>query len=263
MKIFYILLFLLFISSTYTFSNGEIEFIDLGKFTQESIDLIIDESGKSPVIENKINIISEKFIDVPYLGYTLIGGQDKQEILTINLSGIDCFTYIDYVESIRNSSDFDSFKDNIKNIRYKEGVVAYRARNHFFSDWPINNSANVRDITGQVGTGNTLTVKKYLNLKKDGGYYLPGIPVVERNITYIPTEKLTPDIIDNIKTGDYIGIYSNLDGLDVTHTGIVIKIEGKSYIRHASSRKINKKVVDEDLIAYLKNKPGIVVYRPI
>ncbi len=263
MKIFSIIIFLLFISPLYTFGSDAAEFIELGKFSRQYIDLIINKSGKNSSGKNKIETISYNFIDVPYLGHTLIGSQDKKEILTINLGGVDCFTYIDYVEAIRNSSDFDSFKDNVRTIRYKDGVVDYSARNHFFSDWPIYNTANVKDISSIIGEDSSVTIKKQLNLKSDGTRYLPGIPVVERQITYIPTDKLTPGILDKINTGDYIGIYSGLDGLDVSHTGIVIKKEGTAYLRHASSRKKNKKVLDENLKLYLKNKPGIVIYRPL
>lgn len=263
MKILYFLLLLLYTSSTYTFGSDAVEFVELGKFTQQSINRIIGVSNEIPLEGEKIETISKNFLNVPYLGHTLIGSNNKQEILTINLSGMDCFTYIDYVEAIRSSSDFNSFKDQVKNIRYKGGIVDYRARNHFFSDWPLNNSTNIVDVTEQFGSGNIITVKKYLNLKNDGSNYLDGIPVVERNITYIPTDKISPKITEKLKTGDYIGIYSKLDGLDVSHTGIVVKKDGKVFIRHASSRKVNNKVLDEDLVVYLKNKPGIVVYRPI
>ena len=263
MKIIYFFLLLFFLSLTYSYSSDTPEFIDLGNFTQQSIDQIIDSSNELTSEDTKIEKISGNFLNVPYLGHTLIGSNTKQEILTINLSGMDCFTYIDYVEAIRNSSDFGSFKNQVKNIRYKDGIVEYSTRNHFFSDWPQNNSSNVKDITKNFGSKNTITVKKYLNLKEDGSNYLDGIPVVERDITYIPTEKLSPDILEKLNTGDYIGIYSNLDGLDVSHTGIIVKKDDKAYIRHASSKKVNNKVLDEDLVVYLKNKPGIVVYRPI
>ena len=254
---------LLYLSAAYTVGGDTIEFTDLGKFTEQSIGQIIGESNTTPARETKIEIISEKFLGVPYLGHTLIGSNEKQEILTINLSGMDCFTYIDYVEAIRNSSDYSSFSDHVRNIRYKDGLVDYLTRNHFFSDWPFNNSAYVKDVTMNIGGDDTLTVKKYLNRKKDGSHYLSGIPVVERNITYIPSDKISQEIIARINTGDYIGIYSGLDGLDVSHTGIVIKKNGRAYIRHASSKKANQKVLDEDLLLYIKNKPGLVIYRPV
>ncbi|MHC4725403.1 MAG: N-acetylmuramoyl-L-alanine amidase-like domain-containing protein, partial [Planctomycetota bacterium] len=82
-----------------------------------------------------------------------------------------------------------------------------------------------------------------------------------RKITYIPSESIDNDILKKMNTGDYAGIYTNLDGLDVSHTGIIIKKKDKVYLRHASSKDMYRKVVDEDLIEYFKNKPGILVYR--
>ena len=255
MKILY-LLFLFFICTQFTSAGDSVEFIDLGKFTQESINNIILNNETTEAI-------SGEFLGVPYLGHTLIGSNEKEEILTINLSGLDCFTYIDYVEAIRNSTDYYGFKENVRKVRYKNGTVDYVKRNHFFSDWPVYNPSNVKDVTGAVGGRDSVTVKKSLNRKKDGSYFLAGIPVTEREITYIPSGKLTPEIIAKISSGDYVGIYSGIDGLDVSHTGIVIKKNGKTYLRHASSRKANRKVLDEELLVYMKNKPGLVIYRPL
>jgi len=90
---------------------------------------------------------------------------------------------------------------------------------------------------------------------------LPGIPIVKREIKYIPTERIDGSVLDSLKSGDYIGIYTDKPGLDVSHTGIIIKKDDKTYIRHASSRARNMKVVDEELLSYLSHAPGIVVYR--
>jgi len=68
--------------------------------------------------------------------------------------------------------------------------------------------------------------------------------------------------VGKLSTGDYVGIYTELPGLDVTHTGIIIKKNGRTYLRHASSRNVNDRVVDEDLLEYMQNKPGLVVFRP-
>ena len=61
--------------------------------------------------------------------------------------------------------------------------------------------------------------------------------------------------------GDYIGIYTHIEGLDVTHVGILIKKEGKAYLRHASSKKEFLKVIDEPFESYIKNTPGFIVLR--
>ena len=109
----------------------------------------------------------------------------------------------------------------------------------------------------------TATVSKKLNLKSDGSYYLPGIPPTERTIHYIPSASLSTDVLEKLMTGDFVGIYTDKSGLDVSHTGIIIKKDGRVFLRDASSRGKNMKVVDEDLSEYMKNKPGLVVYRPI
>jgi hypothetical protein len=106
------------------------------------------------------------------------------------------------------------------------------------------------------------TVERVLNKKADGTYFLPGITVKQRKIKYIPSSAVDDEVIARLETGDYVGIYSNTQGLDVSHTGIIIKKEDKTYLRHASSIEANRKVVDDDLRSYLANKPGITVFRP-
>lgn len=262
MKAVLILLPLFFINVNYCYANNTDEYVELGRFSRESVDRIIKQASVVPSGSGKVEKISSYFIDVPYQGSTLIGSDETKEVLTINLGGVDCFTYLDYVEALRHSTDFDSFKTQVRILRYKDGVVEYHARNHFFSDWTEYNSKLVRDITAEIGGNSSITVTKFLNLKEDGTNYLPGIPVRERKITYIPAGEINPELLDKMKSGDYLGIYSESDGLDVSHTGIVIKKNGRVYIRHASSRKNNARVIDEELLGYIKNKPGLVVYRP-
>jgi hypothetical protein len=52
-----------------------------------------------------------------------------------------------------------------------------------------------------------------------------------------------------------------MDGLDVTHTGILIKKAEGIFIRNASSRKQNRRVVDYPFSEYIKNISGIIVLR--
>lgn len=239
------------------------EQVNYGKFSEERIAELIGQTSTYSSNNQKIDFISGQFIDVPYQESTLIGNDKTEEVLTINLAGLDCFTYIDYVEAIRLSSKIDEFKDNLINIRYKDGAISYPARNHFFSDWANSDTGSVKDITHSIGGDSVILTTKYLNKKKDGSLYLPGIPVVKRQIAYIPSYKIDSSVTDKIQTGDYIGIYSDKDGLDVSHTGIIIRKGDGVYLRHASSRSVNRRVVDEELLNYIKNKPGIVIYRPL
>jgi len=239
------------------------EKIELGKWTEGSLTEIMTEASDLGSPGERIDFISGKFLGTPYVGSTLTGDIDTPEVFTIDLEGMDCFTFIDYVEAMSLSDSFPQFKDNLKEIRYRDGIVVFRNRNHFFSDWPINNSQYVKDVTSEVGGKRTVGVSKKLNQKSDGTYYLPGIPVKDRTIYYIPAAALDASVLNGLKTGDFVGIYTDKDGLDVSHTGIIIKKDGKVFLRDASSREKNKKVVDEDLSEYMKERPGLVVYRPL
>ena len=235
---------------------------NLGSWTEGTWVAAIQSARGLPGASKQIDFLSEKFLGTPYEANTLVGDAETPEELTVHFAGLDCFTYIDYVEAGRQSDSYSTFLDELQHTRYKGGDVGFRYRNHFFSDWTEYNDDKVRDVTKEVGGDAAIAVEKQLNQKKDGGVFLEGIPVVPRTITHIPTAAITDEIVGNLRTGDYIGIYTAIDGLDVTHTGIFIRNDSGTYLRHASSREDAQKVIDDDFLTYLENTPGIIVYRP-
>jgi len=257
-----ILLFVMTFIAPFIVNSKEnnIEIIKLGKWNQQTLEELMKKKPDNR--EEQINFLSEQFLDTPYLAHTLTGDINTPEIFTVNLEGMDCFTYIDYVEALRLSSSLDDFESSVKDIRYQDGNVTFVSRNHFFSDWLTQNRDSVRDVTYEIGSNKTIAVEKNLNLKSDGSNFLPGIPIVNRKIYYIPTSEIDDDLLKKLHTGDYVGIYTDIEGLDVTHTGIIIKKDNGVYLRHASSKKKNYKVVDEDLKQYIQNTPGLVIFRP-
>lgn len=237
------------------------ELILLGNLTPESLDSILYESSKIHDMGMRIDFLSRHFLETPYQESTLIGDINTPEVFVINLEGVDCFTFLDYIESMRLSSSFQEFKENLKRVRYREGEVSFKNRNHFFTDWSEFNSDFIDDVTEQIGGRGVIHVKKILNEKEDGSLFLQGIQPRERFIHYIPVNALDDLIINTLRTGDYIGIYSTEKGLDVSHVGIFIQERDKIYLRHASSLKKYRKVIDQDFKDYIVEKPGIIVFR--
>jgi len=234
----------------------------LGNWDEEKIDYLLGKTSKINDVGGRIDFLSKQFLGVEYKESTLVGNTMTPEVLVVNLKGMDCFTYLDYVEAMQLSDSFTEFVDNLQLIRYQSGDIDYKKRNHFFTDWEVFNSSKITDVTKEVGGDKTKKVKEFLNKREDGTYYLPGIPVVERYIDYIPTTSVDKGVLDSLMTGDYIGIYSDEIGLDVSHTGMVIKNGDKVTFRHASSKEKYRKVVDEDFLTYISTKPGIVILRP-
>lgn len=237
------------------------EQIIFGRWTEIKLENLLKGSSAINDSGKKIDFLSRQFLGVEYKESTLIGNADTPEVFVINLEGVDCFTFIDYIEAMRVSMSFSEFKKNLTKVRYRSGDITYETRNHFFTDWREFNSDLVDDITEYVSAGKSRQVKKILNLKDDKTYFLPGIPRTEREITYIPSETINDAVIENLRTGDYIGIYSEKAGLDVSHAGIVIKDKDNVFFRHASTRSM--KVVDEDFREYISGRPGIIVLRPL
>jgi hypothetical protein len=233
--------------------------INLGRWSRESIErLLAAVHPMTPAY--RISFISKAFMTTPYKQATLVGDGRTEERLVINLAEVDCFTFLDYVEALRRSSTFHEFINNVREVRYRSGVLGYATRNHFFTDWIEQNDHYVNDITEEIGREAVRTIKKRLNRKEDGTAFVQDLLPFERAVTYLPVNALFGTL--ELRNGDYLGVYSPFEGLDVSHTGIVIEDQGSFVFRHASSQEDARQVIDQDLMNYLKNKPGIIILRP-
>lgn len=237
--------------------------LNTGRWTEDELNRIIRDAAEIGDPGERIAFISEKFLDTAYQENTLIGDLHRPEELVIDLSRLDCFTFLDYVEAMRLSGSFSDFQENLKQVRYRGGLISYRTRNHFFTDWTEYRSAFVRNVTKETGQGMTKQMQKRLNLKDDGTRFLNGIEPVHRTIAYVPTGNIDETVLHRLSTGDYAGIYSDLPGLDVSHVGIIIRAGASLFLRHASSSSDLRKIVDQDLMQYMKDKPGLSILRPI
>ena len=237
--------------------------LDLGRFSPQSLQEIIVRARGLEAAGPRIEFLSRQFLDVPYGAGTLLGSADTPEALTINLAALDCYTYLDYVEALRRSATFDEFPQQVTAVRYRHGNVSWRNRRHFFSDWVTGEAGPARDVTARLGGTATAYARKTLNRADDGGVLLEGIPVVERTIAYIPAERLDEALARRLATGDYLGVYAEDPGLDVTHAGIAVRRADGLYFRHASTLRGQRRVVEVPLLDYFRRTPGMVVYRVV
>lgn len=260
-KLFFILMSLI----AFTVSSASAEevppLINTGTLSIVMINAKLESLKDVTSPQARIKSVSSMFLGIPYGAGTLESFDGQQEHLVIDFSSVDCFTFLDYVESLRMSSDFNSFMENLKNVRYKNGEIDFRKRNHFFTDWA--SAGHVTDVTKQIGGDSVVTVEKELNKKDDTHVYVPGVEIIKRDVEYIPSQAvLDRHLADKLQTGDYVGFYTDKPGLDVSHVGIIIIDKGVIWLRHASSLKTNMKVVNQDFLKYLTRVRGIVVLRP-
>ena len=189
-------------------------------------------SASSAGLSERSEIVSRQFLGVPYGANTLIGSANEPEQLVVELQKVDCFTYADYVEALKRANDREEFIDSLIEVRYKDGLVGFQNRKHFFTDWSALAPAIATDITTSL-SANSIQLTKNLNKKDSDGVYLPGLPVVPRTISYIPSQQIDSSVLGRLRTGDYIGAYAEDGGLDVTHIGIFIAhLTGPSFETH-------------------------------
>lgn len=116
-------------------------------------------------VENRIDWISQQFKNKPYL-LTALGEGDKgryDQFPKYRTDAFDCLTFTTTVIALSKSNNLQSFKENLKLIRYKQGKRSYINRNHFTSlDWNLNNQQQgfLKDITTTIRNKNRQPISK-------------------------------------------------------------------------------------------------------
>jgi len=260
-------------------------------YTQKDVDVckakfnyaVSDSLFKLPINVVLIDI-AKSFIGLDYESHTL--DKTKKENLVVHLTGLDCYTFLEtsliFARLIKeNKTNFNDFKKELENIRYRNGKLKdYSSRLHYFSDWiyDMNQRGVTKDITKEIG-GIVYKNKvnfmsnhpdSYLQLKGDS-VMINKIKKVENNISqrkyyYIPQNKIA-NVDSKLKSGDILGITTNIPGLDISHTGIAIRErDGRIHLLHAPNvgKKIQiSKLSLADYIMKHKYQTGIIVSRPL
>lgn len=209
---------------------------------------LIGEASSLPAVAQRIDFISKALVGSPYRGHTLIGGPRLPERFVVRDDVFDCVTFCETVLAAALVHDAAQFQTQLRLIRYKDGAVDWRARNHYFSEWCANNTAN--HVCRPLTLPGSETVDKRLT-------WMRGLTPRRVTMTVLPRQSL----IDNrqlVETGDIIGFLSRRPGLDYFHTGFVVRTDdGNLVLRHAA--KSRGRVVDQALPRFLADNHAYAV----
>jgi Protein of unknown function (DUF1460) len=214
---------------------------------------LIDEAHALPTIGRRIDFISRALIGAPYRGYTLIGGPRRPEQFVTRDDAFDCVTFCEAVLAAALSRMPADYEPALRQIRYRDGVVSWRERNHYFSQWCENNVANHRCMQVAVPGGETIV--KTVS-------YMPALGARRISIAAVPRADLLANK-NMLATGDIIGFLSRRARFDYFHTGFVIVADnGDLWLRHAAQSR--RRVVDEPLTRFLaaNRVKAVSVLRP-
>lgn len=181
---------------------------------------------------------------------------------------VDCVTYVEQVYALALSTSRAQFNDTLRRIRYRDGQVEYRWRNHYtVSDWLPANAWFIRDLTAEIGVKHTQSMTKTIARRTfftDKG--LPqyaDIPDEIATTSYIPREQIDT-IAGKVKTGDLAVFVISSPGIIAGHVGLIRVTNGVAYLQHASLTE--KRVVTRPLAEYVQALParflGLKLARP-
>jgi len=269
----------------YTISIAQPEYNDKDmEICKSKFEFSASKELQSKPINDAIAEIGKSFLGLDYEAHSL--EKEGDEHLVIHLTGLDCTTFLEnavvFARCVKSGkTSFEDYQNELTKVRYREGKIdKYPSRLHYFSDWIFDNSKKgiVEDITKSIG-GKPFPNKvgfmsknrdKYTQISTNDEFYT-AIKTKEEEInsrtySYIPKADVKK-IEDQIGNGYLIAITSGVEGLDIAHVGIAVKMEnGRIHFLHAPLVGAKVQITKEPLHDYLaknKKQTGIMVLKPL
>ena len=224
--------------------------------------------------------VGRHFLGARYEAGTL--EQKGPEGLIVNLRTFDCVTFVENAVVLAGmirtgKTAFGDYAAALEQIRYRGGLRnGYPSRLHYFTDWLWDNGHKgvIREMTRELGG---IPFRKAFHELTDHRKDHPPLQataafrwmrIVEaacsrRKLHFIPKTDLR-GIEKRIENGDIVAVTTDADGIDVSHTGIAVRLRGRLHLLHASSRAGKVVLSNITLHRYLqarRARTGIIVGR--
>jgi hypothetical protein len=214
-----------------------------GQGNQAHIEKLIADAraqGAHGGLTQRIDYISAALRGTRYRGDTLIGGPKKPEVFVTRDDGFDCVTYCETVLAAARAHDIGEFATALREIRYHNGVVDWRERNHYFFEWGQHNVEN--KVCKPIVPDGAVEIKKTVDSQI-------GLPPRHFTMRVIPRAVLQANK-DLLESGDIIGFVSHRANLDYFHAGFVAFGPGRVLLLRSAAES-HRRVVDEDMGGFL------------
>lgn len=227
------------------------------------------------------------FVGTPYVGHTL-DTDTGEEACTINLNGLDCVTLFE------NALDFarmlvlggrtpEAMLAQVHLTRYRHGVVnGFPSRLHYTTDWVFDNVAKhvVKNMTphlpGAIQTDQKVGIMSHrpelyrqlqsnpdliIDIKRDED------AINKRRHFIVPMDKVK-EAEAHLQSGDIVGVATDESGIDIAHTGLIVRTpDGTVHFLDASSKPgVMRVTLEGELdksIRWSTHNTGIIIARPI
>jgi hypothetical protein len=202
----------------------------------------------------RIDALSRCLLGRPYKPNPLTGSADTPEVFTASLDGFDCVTYIETILALARASNVDEFIAALRKIRYEQGCIEWKRRNHYMTLWIRNNICE--GIIRPVSSPAIPLVSRQRVLS-----VVPGLAIQPIRIKCVP-KRAVARFAAHLRSGDLMFFVSTRKHLDVFHAGIIVHDGKKTRMRHAS--RSQGAVVEQELGEFLdaNRMAGVIAVRP-
>jgi hypothetical protein len=216
-----------------------------------------------PALAARIERVSRSYLGTSYrldpLGEGASGEVDRDPLF--DRGRVDCLTFVEQVLAESTAERPADLLPQLQRIRYRDGIVGFRTRNHFtVTDWLPHNRWVVRDVTETLGRSRTRRMVKVIDhaaFLRSRGCDPAGARKERSETNYIPREAV-PAIEERIPTASIAILVQRRPGIIAAHCGWLLRPAGKPLIlRHASS--LRGRVVDEPFLVFLRRQPRNIV----
>lgn len=240
-------------------------------------------ASKKKTANELISFYGHELLGTPYVAHTLEG---EEELLTINIDELDCTTYVETLYALARTTlsgrySWRDYANNLENLRYRRGIIdGYPSRLHYISDWSIENVSrgNIEEVTSDLpGARTQIKNIDFMTTHRDAYPQLKDsatcaklreyeIGYRNHKYFYIPKNQMgSKKLKESVQEGDIVGLATKIEGLDVSHMGVIVKDEkGDIYLMDASMSGGKVQIEPEDMnemLRHSKTNQGIRVFR--
>ena len=216
--------------------------------------------------------LAEFFLGSPYLAMSL--DQPGLEQLRLDLVSFDCMLFVEQLLAMVSAESFEDFAERTRQLRYRNGEVGYCTRQHYFHDWVSSAQAQGLLEHAPVWSGEA-TRDLPLNFMSSHRAQYPALQSQDlfdcirareqgRRIKqhYVPLRDLEA-ALPSVQSGDIFAVATRVDGLDVSHTGLLVREGSRVDAIHAApGRGVMR---SRSFARYIRSVPdaiGAVIVRP-
>ena len=237
-----------------------------GSMPHEQVDATIRDIARFRHLRRRVLSHSSLMIGANYRPDPLGEGQQGRvdSDPRFQLAPVDCVTFVESTLAMALAGDLDQAKRWMDRLRYSGTKVGFARRNHFMlANWlpHLKRHRVLRDITRTIGEGDTL-VHDYdqMNWSQIAPRFLPSNfdsmhppkGRVELPLVNLDTLEANLKAVPNGTILLLVRVERPRIPVRISHLGFVIhQKSGRTIFRHASQEGWGR-VVDEDLIRYLR-----------